>query len=132
MGGRLVAIALACAAMACTVTRGRMVEDTASVSLRDGHFRYLKANVVGESEGYYLLTFIPLSSPSYSEARKAMYDALGQPVTGRPIALVHQTEDLVEFNVLLWSRRTIRLSADFIEFTDPSAPKALEPIGSSR
>ena len=128
MGGRLAAAALACAAIACSMTRGRMVEDTANVSLRDDHFRYVKAHVVGESTGYYVLTFIPLSSPSYSDARKAMYDALGEPVTGRPIALIHQTEDLVEFNVLLWSKRTIRLSADFIEFTDPNAPK-LDPIG---
>jgi len=120
--------------MGCTITRGRMVEDTANVSLRDDHFRYVKAHVVGESQGYYLLTFIPLSSPSYSDARRAMYDALGEPVTGRPIALLHQTEDLIEFNVLLWSKRTIRLSADFIEFTDPDAAKGqpLEPIGSSR
>ena len=90
----------------------------------------LRQHVVGESTGVYLLMFIPITSASYNEAKGAMYKALGEPVAGRSIALTNQTEDLTEFNALIYSTRTITLSADFIEFNDPNGNKPLRPIGS--
>jgi hypothetical protein len=123
--------ALVCAAVGCTTTSGRLLEDAgAHVFLSEGNYRVLKEHVVGESTGYFLLMFIPLSSPSYNEAKANMYAALGEPVAGRSIALTNQTEDLTEMTALLYSRRTITLSADFIEFNDPNGNKPLRPIGS--
>ena len=121
-----------CAAAGCTTTSGRLLEDVgAHVFLSEGNYRVLRQHVVGESNGYnILLMFIPISSPSYNEAKGAMYKALGEPVQGRSIALTNQTEDLTVFNALIYSTRTITLSADFIEFNDPNGNKPLRPIGS--
>jgi hypothetical protein len=122
--------ALVCAAVGCETTSGRLLEDAgAHVFLSEGNYRVLKEHVVGKSTGYFLLMFIPLSSPSYNEAKANMYAALGEPVAGRSIALTNQTEDLTVMTALIYSRRTITLSADFIEFNDPSGNKPLRPIG---
>ena len=123
--------ALVCAAAGCTTTSGRLLEDVgARVFLSEGNYRVLRQHVVGESKGVFLLMFIPISSPSYNEAKESMYKALGETVQGRSIALTTQTEDLTEFNALIYSTRTITLSADFIEFNDPNGNKPLRPIGS--
>src|SRR5258706_8170193 len=107
--------ALVCAAGGCKSTSGRLLEDAgARVLLSEGNYRVVKAHVVGESTGLFLLMFIPISSPSYNEARANMYAALGEPVAGRSIALTNQTEDLTQLNALLYPPRTITLSADFI------------------
>lgn len=122
--------ALACAAVGCETTSGRLLDDVgAHVFLSEGNYRVLKEHVVGKSTGYFLLMFIPLSSPSYNEAKANMYAALGEPVAGRSIALTNQTEDLTEMIALIYSKRTITLSADFIEFNDPNGNKPLRPIG---
>ena len=123
--------ALVCAAAGCTTTSGRLLEDVgARVFLSEGNYRVLRQHVVGESKGVFLLMFIPISSPSYNEAKGAMYKALGEPVQG-PLDRAHEpTEDLTEFNALIYSTRTITLSADFIEFNDPNGNKPLRPLGS--
>jgi hypothetical protein len=123
--------ALVCAAAGCKSMSGRLLEDAgARVFLTEGNYRVVKAHVVGESTGFFLLMFIPISSPSYNEAKANMYTALGEPVAGRSIALTNQTEDLTQVNALLYATRTITLSADFIEFLGPNAaPKPLAPIG---
>ena len=66
MGWRIAALcALLCASAACTRTSGRLLEDAgAHVFLSEGNYRVVKAHVVGESSGYYLLTFIPLGTPA--------------------------------------------------------------------
>ena len=132
MGLRVfVLCALACAAAGCKITSGRLLEDAgARVLLSEGNYRVLKEHVVGESTGVFILMFIPISSPSYNEARANMYAALGEPVAGRSIALTNQTEDLTQVSALIYSTRTITLSADFIEFNDPNAARPLRPIGS--
>jgi hypothetical protein len=132
MGMRVLALCgLVCAAAGCTTTSGRLLEDAgAHVFLSEGNYRVVRQHVVGESTGVFLLMFIPISAPSYNEAKGAMYKALGEPLQGRSIALTNQTEDLTEFNALIYSTRTITLSADFIEFNDPNGNKPLRPIGS--
>lgn len=132
MGMRVLALcALLCAAAGCTTRSGRLLEDAgAHVFLSEGNYRVVRQHVVGESTGYFVLMFIPISAPSYSEAKAEMYKALGEPVEGRSIALTNQTEDLTEFSALIYSKRTITLSADFIEFNDPNGNKPLRPIGS--
>lgn len=127
----LAVYSLACLAAGCTTTSGRLLEDAgAHVFLSEGNYRVLRQHVVGKSWGYNILLVIPISSPSYNEAKQAMYDALGESVQGRSIALTNQTEDLTVFNALIYSKRTITLSADFIEFNDPNGNKPLRPIGS--
>ena len=127
--GALAAV-LAVSAAGCTSTSGRLLEDAgAHVFLSEGNYRVLKAHVVGESTGYFLLMFIPLKGPSYNEAKARMYAALGESVAGRSVALTNQTEDLTEVSWLLFSTRTITLSADFIEFNGPEGAKPLSPIG---
>ena len=125
-------IGLACA-LGCTTTSGRLLEDAgAHVFLSEGNYRVVKEHVVGKSTGVFLLMFIPISAPSYNEAKANMYAALGESVKGRSIALTNQTEDLTEMTALFYSTRTITLSADFIEFNDPNGNPPLRPIGSAR
>src|SRR5262249_15125139 len=131
------AIALACALSAlctlsglgCETTSGRLLEDAgAHVFLSEGNYRVLRSHVVGQSSGWFLLMFIPIQAPSYSEAKANLYQSLGEPTVGRSIALTNQTEDLTEVSWLIYSTRTITLTADFIEFNDPNGNRPLRPL----
>ncbi len=108
----------------CT-SRGRMDEATGTqVSLAQNNYRVLKAGATGSSSGFWLL-FIPISGPSYADAKEDLYRNAGLPLEGRSVALANTTEDRSFFTLLLFSIPTVKITADIVEFTDrPTATGA--------
>jgi hypothetical protein len=47
-----------------------------------------------------------------------MYKSVGEPLTGRAVALANETEDRSSFTLLLFSIPRITITADVIEFID--------------
>jgi len=90
----------------------------ASVSLEKKNYRIIKVAAKGESSGFKLLGLIPFASPTYSEAKESLYESINQPLEGRAIALVNQTEDRSYMYFILFSIPKITLTADIIEYLD--------------
>jgi hypothetical protein len=86
------------------------------------NYKVLKAGAVGESKGYRILALIPVSSPSYAEAKENLYASVGQRLEGRPIALANLTEDRANQWFVLFSVRKVTLSGDVIEYLDDPKP----------
>jgi hypothetical protein len=95
-----------------------------SVSLTGKNYRLIKGGAVGESSGFRLLCIIPFAAPNYANAKASVYKSVGEPLTGRAIALANQTEDRSLAVFILFSIPRITITADVIEFTDaPAAGK---------
>lgn len=88
------------------------------VSLNQKNYRVIQAGARGKDYGFWLL-FIPIVSPNYADAKANMYQSVGEPLTGRAIALANETEDRSSFTLLLFSIPRITITADVIEFIDP-------------
>lgn len=102
---------------------GGMQQSTdAGVTLREANYKIVKAGARGTSRGFYLLGFIPITTPKYANAKSSLYRSVGQPLEGRSIALANQTEDRSTVWLLLFSLPKIVITADVIEF-NPSAPQ---------
>ena len=78
----------------------------------------IKVGARGESSGFRLLGFIPFASPSYAQAKQRLYKSIGQPLEGKAIALVNQTEDESCIYLILFSIPRVTISADVIEYTE--------------
>lgn len=91
---------------------------TAGVNLSMNNYKIIKAAAMGESTGFRLLGIIPFASPTYSEAKAALYSSVGQNMEGRAIALVNQTEDKSTNYFILFSLPRITITADIIEYYD--------------
>jgi len=94
-----------------------------SVSLAGSNYKVIKAGATGQSSGFNLLGIIPLASPNYGEAKAALYKSVGEPLTGRSVALANQTEDRSSVYLLLFSVPKVTITADVVEFTDKPANK---------
>ena len=81
-------------------------------------YKIIKVAAKGESTGFRFLGIIPLASPKYSEAKQSLYESVGEPLEGRAIALVNQTEDRSFMYFILFSIPKITLTADIIEYLD--------------
>ncbi|MFO7667331.1 MAG: DUF6567 family protein [Desulfobacterales bacterium] len=90
----------------------------ANVSLEKKNYRIIKVAARGESSGFKLFGIIPFASPTYSEAKESLYESISQPLEGRAIALVNQTEDRSYMYFILFSIPKITLTADIIEYLD--------------
>jgi hypothetical protein len=90
----------------------------ANVTLEKKNYRIIKVAAKGESSGFKLLGFIPFASPTYAEAKESLYESISQPLEGRAIALVNQTEDRSYMYFILFSIPKITLTADIIEYLD--------------
>jgi hypothetical protein len=88
------------------------------VSLAENNYKLIKAGAKGRSSGFRLLGLIPFSNPTYANAKESLYESVGEPLTGRAIALANQTEDRSTIYLLLFSIPKVTLTADVIEFTD--------------
>jgi len=93
----------------------------AGVSLEKKNYKIIKVAAKGESTGFNFLGFIPFASPKYSEAKESLYESVGQPLEGRAIALVNQTEDRSFMYFILFSIPKITITADIIEYLDEPA-----------
>jgi hypothetical protein len=99
---------------------GRMMQSTeAGVVLKESNYKILKTGAKGSSYGFKLLGFIPITSPSYADAKKELYESVNEPLEGRAVALANQTEDHKTIYLILFSLPKIVLSADVIEFNPP-------------
>ena len=103
----------------CASTREFRGQGTlACETLEKKNYKIIKVAAKGESTGFRFLGIIPLASPKYSEAKQSLYESVGEPLEGRAIALVNQTEDRSFMYFILFSIPKITLTADIIEYLD--------------
>jgi len=123
LGGAWLTFAVALAA--CTTNVGQFLPDAGpDVLLREKNYKLVKAHAVGQSSGVLLFCLIPLSSPTFSEAKQKLDDSVGEKLEGRAIALTNRSIDRSSTNAVLYSIETITLTADVIEFESPTPAKA--------
>jgi hypothetical protein len=93
-----------------------------SVSLTSKNYKLIKGGAKGTDYGFWIL-FIPIVSPNHADAKASLYQSVGEPLTGKAIALVNQTEDRSKFTLILFTINRLTLTADVIEFTDNAPGK---------
>ena len=109
---------LLCFAVGCSSTGSFKGQTTGTgVSLSQKNYRMIKAGAMGKSYGFSLLGIIPFTSPTYADAKTDLYQSVGEPLTGRAVALANQTEDHSNLYLILFSIPKVTLTADVIEFT---------------
>jgi hypothetical protein len=121
-GGRSLVPAWACllvvlAASGCTSTGTFPATSGTQVDLSKKNFRVVKANAVGSSTGFKLFCFIPITSPTYSEAMSQLHRKAGL-TEGRAMTLTNVTQENSSIYLLLFSLPKLTVRADVIEFTE--------------
>jgi hypothetical protein len=91
------------------------------VGLDSNNYRMLRAGVRGESRGFKLLGVLSLVTPSFADAKAALYANSGENLTGRAIALANQTQDSTSLNLIIFQVPKVTITADIVEFTDRSS-----------
>jgi hypothetical protein len=105
--------------VSCVSSKGEFRQQTGTnVGLDSNNYKMVKAGVRGESTGFKLLGCISLVSPSYADAKAALYQNTGENLTGRSIALANQTEDTSGINLIIFQIPKVTITADVIEFSD--------------
>ena len=103
---------------------GRISGQTGTdVQLSKNNYKIIKAGAKGESYGFSLFGIIPLGSPNYADAKEALYKSVGEPLTGKAVALANQTEDRSTLYLILFSIPKVTVTADVIEFTEQPTSK---------
>lgn len=87
------------------------------VGLAGNNYKIIKMGAKGESAGFRLLG-IPFKEPTVWKAKANLYESVGEPLTGRAVALAHQTEDRSLNSFILFAVPKITLTAEVVEFTD--------------
>jgi Family of unknown function (DUF6567) len=114
---------LLCLATGCSSTGSFKGQTTGTdVSLNQKNYRVIKPGAMGKSYGFRLLGIIPFANPTYATAKAHLYKSVGEPLSGRAVALANQTEDRASIYLILFSIPKLTVTADVIEFTDQ--PKA--------
>ena len=93
------------------------------ISLAGNNYKVIKAGARGQSSGFRLLGIIPFTSPNYADAKASLYRSVGEPLTGKSIALANQTEDRSALYLILFSIPKVTITADVVEFTDKAQSK---------
>jgi hypothetical protein len=93
------------------------------VQLNQRNYKVIQAGAVGKSHGFRLLGIIPIVSPNYADAKKNLYESVGENLKGRAIALANQTEDDSSLYLILFSIPRVTITADLVEFIDPTPGK---------
>jgi hypothetical protein len=91
-----------------------------TVNLTGQNYKLIKGGARGESRGFRLLGVIPFASPTHASAKAHLYESVGEPLTGKAIALMNETEDRSLLYVILFSIPKLTVTADVIEFTGKS------------
>jgi len=91
------------------------------VSLSQKNYKVIKAGTTGQSYGFKFLGLIPITSPTHATAKQSLYQPVGEPLTGRAVALANQTEDRSSLYLILFSIPKVTITAGVIEFTESSA-----------
>jgi hypothetical protein len=116
-------------------TEGEFRESSGtSVHLAGNNYKLIKEGVRGTSSGFRLLGFIRIVDPTHADAKASLYESVGQPLTGRSVAMANETEDRSSLYLILFSIPKITITADLVEFTDatkgegnPSKPSEAGP-----
>jgi len=123
MKGAALVLGVVSVLLAGCASEGRFEHATATdVRLSENNYRVIQPGARGGSSGFYLLGFIPISSPSYAVAKERLYKSTGEELKGRSVALANQTQDKSSLYLILFSIPTVTVTADVIEFT--GAPSA--------
>lgn len=98
------------------------------VSLNHANYKIIKAGAEGRSYGFrFLLGIIPIAAPSTAAARADLYNNVGQPLTGRSVALVNVMEDRSTTWLLLFSVPKVVVTGDVVEFAQEGGAPA-QPV----
>lgn len=93
---------------------------TTGISLSQRNFRVLKPDATGSSHGFALLGIIPIVNPKIAVAKERLYATVGQPITGKAVALANQADYHSTVYLILFSVPRLTVTADVIEFIDPT------------
>lgn len=94
---------------------------TMNIDLNRSDCKLVLGRAYGESTGFNLLGFIPLSSPSESMAVDAMYENArqrGASPEGASRVFANTSIEKTSNYFILFSRPVIRASGDLVEYTD--------------
>jgi len=101
----------------CVTSIGHVFpEPTTELVLGGSNYKLLKAHASGESSGYLILGFLPITAATYNEAKTNLDQSLNQTLEGPSIALTNRCVHHSTRNWILYTRETITLTADVIEF----------------
>ncbi len=115
----LAALLLSVPIVGCT-SWGDMPSATQSATHLDrANFRVIKASARGEDGGFFLLGFIPIVTPSLSDATDRLMQGIS--AEGRAISLTNVTQERQNMYLVLFSLPKIVVRADVIEFLDEEA-----------
>jgi len=109
-------------------TEGEFRQSTGtSVSLAGNNYKLIKEGVRGTSSGFRLLGFIRIVDPTHADAKASLYESVGQPLTGRSVAMANETEDRSSLYLILFSIPKITITADLVEFIDTPGSANVTP-----
>ena len=117
VSGLVLALLLLLGAAACSNMGDFPATSGTNIDLSHNNYRVVRSNVVGTSYGFWLLGFIPITSPSHTSAMSELYDNAGV-VEGKAQALVNVTQDHSYLYLILFGIPSLTVRADIIEFTD--------------
>lgn len=111
-------VSLMCLFLVGCASTGRFPHETGTrVDLSRKNYCIVKTNAVGESAGFSLLGFIPLSVPRYTEAMSDLYSKAGLEA-GKAQALANVTQEKSSTYLILFSIPKLTVRADIVEFLD--------------
>ena len=105
-------------AAGCTSSGEFRQSSGTQVNLTGNNYKVVKAGAKGHSSGFRLLGIVPFANPNYADAKADLYRSIGEPLTGRSLALANQTEDKSSIYLILFSIPKVTVTADVVEFTD--------------
>ena len=113
-----------CLATGCASSHIETGQSTSTaVSLTGKNYQLIQGGAQGESYGFRLLGIIPLASPHYANAKRALYASVKEPLTGKAVALINEMHDKSTLYLILFSVPKLTVTADVIEFTDQPGAK---------
>lgn len=87
------------------------------VNLEKNNYKMVAPNASGASSGFFLLGFIPLTSPQHTIAMSRLYENAGIKA-GSSYALANVVQEETAVYLILFSIPTYRVRADVVEFMD--------------
>ena len=114
----LLAVMMLSAGCASTKVTTNTPSTETQINLTHANYKMIKAGAEGRSYGFRLLLgIIPITAPNTATARADLYRNVGEPVTGKSVALINVTEDRSTTWLLLFSIPKLVITGDVVEFT---------------
>lgn len=119
LGVVMAILSLVCTGAGCSTVGSFPATTNSTTSLSRANFRVIEGNVRGQDTGLALFGFIPIVSPSYSNAMSNLRSKV--PIAGKAAAMANVTQDNSTVYLILFSLPRITVTADVIEFL-PEGP----------